>query len=303
MLSPHHTHFEFGCAAAYKTGNWLKTSFRHCVMAPSNHFWILSSQFKPKKKNKECLRGIKTGQQLRGQRVPGCLRCLFCRSEEQSLLSQDGGYLNEACTSSWRQHSTDLILRLVPVFQIPVPQDHLKYKEQTSNVIWMQSLCAFAHAEMHFTWKEHRSCFWSASGFSPRALPGQTLAATARPCCYLDTHCSNSWLWGFPGLYDASATTGMHAASAVADRGLWLTGKRRKESHWNGRSVSTMGLWALIWQQLRQSAAFPRCLLVTRQQLSRLTATYGRGCVTLEFLKQPSLSARATHVTGDDHWG
>lgn len=38
-------------------------------------------------------------------------------------------------------------------------------------------LCAFTHAETHFTWKEHRFCFCSASGFSPRALPGQTLAA------------------------------------------------------------------------------------------------------------------------------
>lgn len=51
-----------------------------------------------------------------------------------------GGYLNVACTSRWRQHGTDLILRLVPVFQIPVPQDHLKHKEQTSNVSWTQPL-------------------------------------------------------------------------------------------------------------------------------------------------------------------
>lgn len=174
VLSHHRTHFKFGCAVAYKAGNRLKTIFRHRVMTPSNHFWILSSQFKQKK---ECLREIKTGQQLWGQRVPGCLRCLFCRNEEQSLLSQDGGYLNEACTSGWRQHSTDLILRLVPVFEIPVPQDHLKHREQTSNVSWMQPLCAFPHADMHFTWKKHRFCFCSASGFPSRALPGQTLAA------------------------------------------------------------------------------------------------------------------------------
>lgn len=41
-------------------------------------------------------------------------------------------------------------------------------------------------------------------------------------------------------------------------------------------------------------AAFPRCLLVTRQQLSRLTAMYSRGCVTLEFLKRPGLRAETT---------
>lgn len=49
----------------------------------------------------------------------------------------------------WRQHSTDLILRLVPVFQIPVPQDHLK---QTRSIEQMSEccLCVFAHADMHF---------------------------------------------------------------------------------------------------------------------------------------------------------
>lgn len=191
--------------------------------------------------------------------------------------------------------ATDLILRLVPVFQIPVPQDHLKHKEQTANFhLNATFVCVYTCRNSILHGRSTDSACAALLGFHRQVrhwLP------TARPCRYLDTRCSNSLLWGFPGLHDARSTTGMQAA--VADCGLWLTGKRRKESHWNGPSVSTMRLWDLIWQQLRQSGAFPRCLLVTRQQLSRITATYGRCCVTPEFLKQPHLSAKATHVTGD----
>lgn len=134
VLSHHRTHFKFACAAAYKRGNRLKTILRHCVTTPSNHFGILSSQFK---QNKECLREIKTGQQLRGQRVPGCLRCLFCRNEGAEFTLPGWGRGGVTSMKPARQldvsTATDLILRLVPVFQIPVPQDHLKHKEQTEN--------------------------------------------------------------------------------------------------------------------------------------------------------------------------
>lgn len=74
--------------------------------------------------------------------------------------------------------ATDLILRLVPVFQIPVPQDHLKHKEQTANFqLNATFVCVYTCRNSIFTWKEHRFCLCSASGFSPRAPTGQTLAA------------------------------------------------------------------------------------------------------------------------------
>lgn len=269
-------------------------------MTPSNHFWILSSQFK---QVKECVREMKTWQQLRGRRVPGCLLCPFCRNEEQSLLPQDGGYLNEACTSSWRQGCTDLILRLVPVFQIPVPQDHLKTKRTDIQSQLNATFVCICTCRNAFYTEGAQILLLRRFWVFPEGTARSDTGCQPLVQALIWIHTSNRLLWGFPGLCDARSATGMHAAAAVADCGLWLTGKRRKESHRNGRSESTMGLWDLIWQQLRQSAAFPRCLLVTRQQLSRLAATYIWGCVTLEFLKQPALSAKTAYVTGDDGWG
>lgn len=196
----------------------------------------------------------------------------------------------------WRQHSTDLILRLVPVFQIPVPQDHLK---QTKSIQQMSEchLCVFAHADMHFyTERAHfllLRCVCVFTGGTARSETG----------CQPPV-CASIWIRSVVTVYiEDFLDCAMHVLLQVCtpDCDMPLTKeKRRKESHWNHRSASTIGLWDLIWWQLRQSAAFPRWLLVTRQQRARLTATYSPGCVTLQFTR---VWAQKQHVTGDDQRG